>query len=385
MIAPLLGVLLLAAPARAMTPQEQSVIEAGIAALYRGDDDGAERLFDESMRRAPGDPVYSLGYATTVWWRLESDFALPDAPEEQRFFAAVGRAVDDAKRATRSGDDRARAEAYLYLGAAQGLKGRREASGHRWLAAYFDGRRSYRNERRAVKLDAELYDAYLGIGAFDYYVATLSRFLRVLAFASGGDKSKGLDELRLAAERGRFSRVAAKLLIVGIDWTFEKKPRDAWALLDEIHHEYPGSPMVDAMRLAGLYHLRDADGLKREARAFLSKAESGAPFYRPLDRAGGRYFLGLGEQLAGEYQPAIEQYEAAFQDVPEGHRLRGLLRLFIGESLDLMGRRKDAVASYRRAIAAPPMWGVQRYARHLLTHPFRAGADPLPPRGADLG
>ena len=101
-----------------------------------------------------------------------------------------------------------------------------------WLTAYIDGRRAYRNAGKAVALDPALYDAYLGIGAFDYYVATLSGFVRALAFTGGGDKAQGLAKLRLAAERGRFSRVAAKLLLVGIYFPLEKKPREAWSILE---------------------------------------------------------------------------------------------------------------------------------------------------------
>lgn len=378
------ALLLLAAPARALTPEQQGVVQKGMDALYRSDFDGAESAFGESMSRHPGDPVYSLGYATSVWWRMEHDLALSDSPEEQRFFSALGKAIDDAKEATRSPDKQQRAEAYLCLGAAYGLKGRREAAEAHWMTAYFDGRRSYRSEQEAIQLEPTLYDAYLGIGAFDYYTARLSRFIRMFSFAKG-DKARGLEELQLAAQRGEFSRVAAQLLLVGVDWTFEKRPEDAWTLLEEVHKRYPGSPLVDTLRLIGLYHLRDAAGLKREARLFLEKADGGAPFFRPVDRAAGRYFLGLGKQLSGDYPGALDDYQAALKFVPRGQRLRGLLRLFIGESCDLMGRREEALAAYRQALADPPFWGVQRYARFLLKRPFTSGLDPLPPRNVALG
>lgn len=362
-----------------MTAEEQKIVEDGMNALYRCDYDGAEKTFQEPMQAHPGDPVYSLGYATSLWWRVENDFALPGSPEEQRFFAAVSHAINDAKAYKKSD----KAEALLYLGAAEGLKGRREASNKHWFSAYLDGRRSYKNETRAISLNPELYDAYLGIGAFDYYVATLGRFLRMFAFA-GGDKAKGLSELRLAAAHGRFSRIAAKLLLVGIDWTFEKDPKAAWDMLQEVTKEYPDSPLIRSMRLIGLYHLRDVEGLKREAREFLARCDAHAPFYRPMDRAGALYFLGVGEQLSGEPAKAIEDYQEAMKDVPQGQRLRGLLELFIGESLDLQGKREEAKASYKQALREPPFWGVPRYARYLLKHAYKAGDDPLPPRNVAL-
>ena len=373
-------ILLSPAPIRAMTPEDESVVERGLDAIYTSDYDGADKIFQESLRSRPDDPVLSLGRAIAAWWRMENDFARPGSPEESAFVAAVKRAVDDGQRAASVGD---KAEAYLCLGAAYGLRGRWEAAHHRWLSAYLDGRRAYGNERRAVKLNPELYDAYLGIGAFDYYVATLSRFVRVLAFMSGGGRDKGLSELQLAT-RGRYSGVAAKLLLVGIDWTFEKNPQEAWNILEELHRRYPGSPMLDSMRLIGLFHLRDAPGLKREAQGFLDKVERGAPFFRPIDRPAGRYFLGLGEQLSGQYDQALAEYEAALNEVPAEHPWRSMLHLFIGECQDLLGRREKALASYRQALKDPPLWGVPRYARYLLKRPFRPEDNPLPARNDDL-
>lgn len=373
-------VLLSPSPARAMTPDDEAVVQRGLDALYLSDFDGAEKMFAEAMRARPGDPVLSLGRAAAVWWRMENDFADPGSAEEKEFEAAVKAAVADAKAARGSGDD---AEAYLCLGAAYGLRGRREAAKHHWFGAYLDGRRAYRSARQAVKLNPELYDAYLGLGAFDYYAATLSRFVRALAFAGGGGRDKGLSELQLAT-RGRYSGAAAKLLLVGIDWSFEKKPQDAWKILEELHQRYPASPMIDSMRLIGLYQLRDGAALKTEARIFLDMVERGAPRFRPADRPAGRYFLGLGEQLSGEYARALDDYEAALKDVPAGHRARSMLHLFIGECRDLQGRRDEAVASYRQALQDPPMWGAPRYAKYLLKRPFRPGDNPLPSRNDEL-
>lgn len=366
----------------AMTAQERAFVEKGLTALYQCDYDGAEKLFQEAMTAHPGDPVYSLGYATSLWWLVENDFALPGSPLEKRFFTAVDRAIDDAKAAQQG---EAKADAYLYLGAAQGLKGRREASQHRWLAAYFDGRHSYKNERKALALDPKLYDAYLGVGAFDYYLARLGKLIRALTFMSGGDRQKGLAELRLAADNGEFSKTAAKLLLVGIDWTFEKNPQRAWSTLEELSASYHDSPLIDSMRLIGLYHLRDAPALKREAREMLAKCEKGVPFYRPLDRAGALYFMGVADQLSGETAGALARYDEALRYVPDGQPFRSVIRLFIGESLDLQGKRDQATAAYKAALKEAPLWGVPRYAKFLLKHPFTSDKDPLPPRNVDLG
>lgn len=370
-----------AVPARALSEFDQKAVDQGLNALYRGDFDGSQKIFSDAQARRPGDPALSLGYAVAAWWRMENDFAPPGSVDELRFRGAVQRAIADAGRATaRRNDD---AEAYVCLGAAYGMRGRLEALRKHWFTAYLDGRRSYRDEKRAVSIDPELFDAYLGIGAFDYYTATLSRFLRLFIFTHEADKAQGLAELQLATN-GRFSGVAARLLLVGIDWTFEKKPKEAWTILEGVHERYPDSPLIDSMRLIGLFQLRDAQGLIRESRRFLANAEDGAPHFQPIDRSAGYYFWGLGEQLSGRYLEAIELDQKGLALIPRGHRTRGVPLLFIGECLDLLGRRRDAVASYRLALKESPFWGVPRYARYLLNHPFRPDDNPLPSRKDEL-
>ena len=370
-----------AVPARAMTADQEKLVQSGLDDLYNSDYDGADRVFAEARRKAPDDPVAALGAAISAWWRMENDFASPGSAEQKAFKAAVKRSIDVGEKAARGKDE---ALADLCLGASFGLRGRAEAAQRHWFSAYLAGRKAYKYGQKAVKLDPQEYDAYLGLGAFDYYVATLSRFVRALAFTSGGGKDKGLAELQLAADRGRFSPVAAKLLLVSIDWTFEKEPQDAWKLLDELHGRYPESPFIDSMRLIGLYHLRDAAELQRQARAYLEKAQRGAPNFRPIDRTVGRYFLGLGEQLAGDPLAALKDYQTALVELPPDHRSRTLVHLFVGEASDLLGRRDDAVAAYHAAVDGPPFWGVARYARWLLKHPFKPAYDPLPSRNESL-
>ncbi|MBI4346231.1 MAG: hypothetical protein HY553_05210 [Elusimicrobia bacterium] len=371
----------IACSARAFSPEEEAAVSRGIEALYRNDYDSAEAAFRAPADAEPENPVYALGLAVAAWWRMESRFALPGQPEEKEFLSALDRALRVAKdRAARTPS----ADHHLCLATAFGLRGRWRAANKRWVGAYLDGRRAHRNASKAIRLDPGLYDAYLGLGAFDYYVARFSRLIRVLAFSSGGDRAEGLRRLELAARNGKFSRTAAKLVLVGIYWTFEKRPDAAWSLVEEVSRSYPDSPVIRSLRLLGRFHLRDLPGLEREAKDYLAAAEKGEPHFEPLDRVVGRTFLGLAEQLAGKPEEALRRYAAALAELPERHRWRSVLELFSGEALDLLGRREEAVERYRRALREPPLWGVPRYARHLLRRPFKAGDNPLPDRTTEL-
>src|ERR1700677_4296552 len=93
----LAAVLLLSLPVsvRALSSEDQDVIERGFDALYRSDYDGSEKIFSEAIMIRPGDPPLSMGYAVATWWRMENDFAPPGSSEEGRFLDAVKNAIVD--------------------------------------------------------------------------------------------------------------------------------------------------------------------------------------------------------------------------------------------------------------------------------------------------
>src|SRR6185436_15881562 len=102
------------------------------------------------------------------WWQLaqQIDRDLPEvrANLEQDYQDTVRvaeKALESAK------DDKTRAEAYLYLGGAQGLKGRWLVTQKQWLKAYRLGKSGHRMLQRALEKDPQLYDAYLGLGIYD--------------------------------------------------------------------------------------------------------------------------------------------------------------------------------------------------------------------------
>src|SRR3569832_2007722 len=101
----LAGLVLSAVPARALSPEDEKLVDSGLDALYHSDYDGARKIFDDAVAAHPGDPALSLGSAIEAWWRMENDFAAPGRPEAKRFIDADKRAIDDARRASDKGGD----------------------------------------------------------------------------------------------------------------------------------------------------------------------------------------------------------------------------------------------------------------------------------------
>ncbi|MCC7174855.1 MAG: hypothetical protein IT159_06635 [Bryobacterales bacterium] len=97
---------------------------------------------------------------------------------------------------------------------------------------------------RLLALNPPYYDAHLTIGSTEYVVGSLPFFLRwfIRIDQIQGDKQKGLEELRIVAERARYYGPFARVLLAVIHLR-EKRPWEAEGLLAGLSAEFPENPL----------------------------------------------------------------------------------------------------------------------------------------------
>lgn len=99
---------------------------------------------------------------------------------------------------------------------------------------------------RLLRIDPTCYDAYLATGA-ENYLLSLNRapvrwMLRLYGVET--DRARGLRELQITAEKGRFLRPYARLLLA-VAALRDNDPNKARELLAELAHEFPGNPLYE--------------------------------------------------------------------------------------------------------------------------------------------
>jgi hypothetical protein len=99
--------------------------------------------------------------------------------------------------------------------------------------------------RRLIAADPTQYDAYFTFGFSEYLVGSLPFFARWFMKLDGvvGDKQKGLEELETAAERGRYLKPFARMMLA-MFYLREKRPDDSRRHLRELAKDFPGNPAV---------------------------------------------------------------------------------------------------------------------------------------------
>ena len=104
---------------------------------------------------------------------------------------------------------------------------------------------------RAKALDADLADANLGLGLYNYYVDTLSSIARILRFfmgIPGGSKQEGLRLLEQAITQGILTTNIARFYLALNLHRYDQQYEKALQILGPLAERYPGNPLFQLAR-----------------------------------------------------------------------------------------------------------------------------------------
>jgi hypothetical protein len=225
----------------------------------------------------PAPAVACLGLkALALWWQIQLD------PESRALDAAFLSATNAAIAAAESlaAAEPARAEAWFYVGAAYGVRAQFRVHRVERLAAARDGKRIKAALEKALALDPSMHDAEFGVGMYRYYAGVapaLFRFLRFLLLLPGGDREGGLEQLERASRLGLLVRGEAQFQIHVLYLWYERKPKEALAILRDLQQRYPRNPLfrqIEAEILDTYFHDHAASLAASEQLRSLAQAGS---------------------------------------------------------------------------------------------------------------
>jgi hypothetical protein len=377
----------------------------GFEALYNLDYEAARARFKELARLYPDHPAGPQFLAASLWLetlnasrRLQSGLY-----NNESFYAKTEDKVDPKivaqfKEWTRAAKLLAEArlkknpkdtEALYFLGATQGLKAAFAGAVERsFVSALRSGSDAVDRHRETIKLDPNYHDAELTIGMQDYIVGGLALPYKILAGVTGtrGSKKRGLATLERVVREGRWAKDDARVMLIPL-YKREKRYADAAAFARELATKYPKNYLfkleyADALvsqaatERAGTGGAASSAGTEREAFAIFDSlvrdraARDAAA--RQLDLIHFQY----GEALfvAEQFERAAKEFVAAAA-VPQADANQATLaRLRAAQTLDLAGRREDALAQYKLVAARPNVYDSLEEAKRGLREPYRKPA-----------
>jgi hypothetical protein len=271
----------------------EQAIQSGTAAMYDGRLDEAGVEFRRLRRTRPDHPAAEVYGELIAWWRAVAD------PGDDGLAKDFERDADKAIASSRAwvkahSED---ADGWLYLASAYGAVGRFHATVRKsaWGAIH-NGMAAHDAVLRARQLDASLADEGLGLGAYDYFAATVPPLIRPFAWLFGvrGDRERGLRELQQTAEKGRHARVEAQLVLASAWWSEQNYPQFEQTL-ESITTAYPHNLIIKNWQVSGWVRLKN---WQRASETIDSAAAFASPAWINFER--GRVSLARHEWSAAE-------------------------------------------------------------------------------------
>lgn len=252
----------------------------------------------------------------------------------------------------------------------------------RSLASLRDGSSAVDKHREVLKLDPNFRDAELTVGMYDYIVGNLPLTARLLVSFSGprGSRKRGILRLERVAKDGFWERDNAKLLLVTF-YKREKRFAESLASSQELQQRYPRNYLfkletadtltwqavverqanrIEAANARGKEALSAFDSLIREYSAVRASR---------LDLIHFRYGEAL--LLLGQPDRAAQQFLAATGVTGADARLVTRAHLRGAQSLDLAGKRNEALAAYSLVMTRPNTGDSLEQARRGLKQPYK--------------
>lgn len=242
-----------------------SLLLRGIELSYEESYAEAEAVFFELSDRDPDDPAPYF-FLSSLYTAYMSDFETDSL--EDKFIACVDTTLETGARILEHGED---AWAYVWRGGVLIDRAYYRYENGDILGMLEDGTNAIRELNSALAVDSTVYDAYIGIGIYDYINY---RIRNAIPFMEGnGDWRK---ELEIASDSARFLRVAAKntlalLLIEEGDWDRAIK------ITEELLREYPYSRTFTWTLAKALYGKRDWKNAEEVYKRLIHLIEIGQP------------------------------------------------------------------------------------------------------------
>jgi hypothetical protein len=384
-----------AAPA---SPRLEELQEKGSQDLLNLDYDAARQIFKEMTRLFPDDPSGPEMLASTLWLEALNKLRLrqaaiyssqsfeentddkPDPQMVQEFRDLTRQATQLAKaRLQRNAHD---PQTLYTLGAIATLRASFELTIERhYFAALREGSSGIDRDREVIKLDPNFHDAELNIGLFDYVVGNLPLPAKLAASFVGaqGSKKRGLQTLERVAKEGH---TQPRLLLLAL-YKHEKRLSDSLALSRELQEKYPHNYLfrletADTLVSQALVERQAnrstaADPLEKEALntfdLLLRERSPSNGQTRGLELIHFRYGEAL--LMLGHAEPAARQFLAAAAVAVAEPAVITRAHLRAAQSLDLTGKRNEALAEYRIVLTRPNTRDSLDQARRGLKEPYK--------------
>ncbi len=207
----------------------------GLDETFKFNFDKSEKIFDDLIEKYPESPVgYHFKSIPYLWRFLDNK----NDSDLVTFEALSDSAIDKSLVVLEETPN----DPYTFylLGSAYSFRAMASARKMSYLDVVWSTKKSYSYLNDVLAIDSTFYDAYLGLGLYNFMVAQTPPALKWAMDITGisGDADIGIEYLKLASEKGRFSKVGAEFYLSQVVSEFYEDYGQAYKLLSKLNKKY---------------------------------------------------------------------------------------------------------------------------------------------------
>jgi len=369
-----------------LPPDVMQYATEGINGVYSLDFDTAQQNIQKVFAQYPDHPFAHFGNAMIAWARYEYEFETSDEHQRKIFEKILDDSITGIKRWIKKNPDDS--NGYMGIGALYGLRAMFNMRNRNWVTSYFAGRKAISNLEKSLKLDPTYYDAYFGLGIYEYFAGTLPSVIKMLAkiVAVKGNPERGVVYLNTAREKAHFTGDSAKLILIEVQNRREGRfyaPQKSLEYIRELRAKFPKNPLMHYVEVICLYETGNYEQVSVLAREFLSLIGTD-PFYKDIYIPRAYTALGTAQMAQGNFEQARQLFEEGKEKIKQQDPSRWGVwnELRLGQVYDVLGAREKAIAQYKYVLSFKDKWGFDDLAKSFIKKPYRVpegGVGPLPP------
>jgi len=192
-----------------------------------------------------------------------------DFPADEQYETYKRRFASASAEARKACDEYPEQNAMVYFvrGMVLGAEGMVHLQDREWLDSYSKGKSAVAALEKSLEIDPTNYDAYLGLGMFEYYCSKLTGAVKILAWLIGfsGNSEKGIEFVTKAMTHGKYAEGPAKVFLAYAYIQFEDRLDEGVELTKILRAQYPRNYTFVEYLLRAARKLppeRAADGLR---------------------------------------------------------------------------------------------------------------------------
>ncbi|MBN2423968.1 MAG: hypothetical protein JXR46_00070 [Calditrichaceae bacterium] len=222
----------------------QTVDEKIMDLIYSARIRQADSLIDAQIKKYPDNPKYYLlkahhGFYKPYWanWNLPRDSIFQVIVDYSLKAIEIGEKTEETT------------EIKLYIGSAYGYLSRIYIIRQEWWDAFWAGWHCKNYLEDVLDEDPQLQDAYIGLGAIEYYTARLDGWQAFVAWLGcmSGETDTGLEYFKNTVEKGNLFKNEATFILSLLYRFYETDFNQSNIYLSKLNFKYPDNRFISGL------------------------------------------------------------------------------------------------------------------------------------------